>query len=163
MGHHAAQRRLTLRPPLKRTRKGDYALSIPAAEREVLRQLPAQLRELLASDDPSLRRLYPPAYPEDDALEAEYRQLMSDDLLAHHAAALDAMEATVDRDRLTEEEVEAWLGALNQLRLVLGTRLDVSEELDPELLDPTDPRHHAFALYQYLTWLQEEIVGALSA
>jgi hypothetical protein len=151
------------RGPIRRTRKGDFALSISADERDVLRDLPGQLRELLATDDPSLRRLFPPAYPDDDELEAEYRELMAGDLLERHNAALDVMAETVDRDRLTEDEVVGWLGALNDLRLVLGTRLDVTEDLDPSSIEPDDPRFAAFALYHYLTWLQDELVGALSS
>ncbi len=72
------------------------------------------------------------------------------------------MEATIDGDRLTEDELVGWLGALNNLRLVLGTRLDVTEDLDFELLEPDDDRRPAFALYHYLTWLQDEVVTALS-
>ena len=56
----------------------------------------------------------------------------------------------------------AWMRALNEVRLVLGTRLDVSEEGDERPLDDTDPRWEAFAVYDYLTHLQAEIVEALS-
>ncbi len=129
-----------------------------------MRSLPGQLRELLGSDDPALYRLTPPAYdkPDDLELEDEYRRLMGDDLLERHKAALDVMETTVDRERLTEDEVHAWLGALNDLRLVLGTRLDVTEDLDVGSIPPQDPRQPAFALYHYLTWLQDEAVSALT-
>jgi hypothetical protein len=151
-----------LRRPIRRTRKGDYALTISPDEREVLRRLPGQLRELFGTDDPALRRLFPPAYPDDDELEAEYRQLMADDLISHHQASLEVMEATVDHDRLDEEQLVAWLGALNNLRLVLGTRLELTDDHDPEFLDPDDPRQPAFALYHYLTWLQDAAVTALS-
>jgi hypothetical protein len=150
------------RRPIRRTRKGDYAVSLSSEERDVLRQLPGQLRELLGSEDPSLRRLFPTAYPDDEELEAEYRQLMADDLIETHRSALHLMEATIDGDRLTEDELVGWLGALNNLRLVLGTRLDVTEDLDFELLEPDDDRRPAFALYHYLTWLQDHVVTALS-
>ena len=122
------------------------------------------MRELLDTDDPALYRLSPPAYDklEDEELEVEYRRLMGDDLLERHKAALDVMESTVDRDRLTEDEMHGWLGALNDLRLVLGTRLDVTEDLDVGSLAPNDPRQPAFALYHYLTWLQDEAVSALT-
>ena len=56
----------------------------------------------------------------------------------------------------------AWMRALNEVRLVLGTRLDVSEEGDERPLDDTDPTWEAFAVYDYLTHLQAEIVEALS-
>jgi hypothetical protein len=150
------------KPPIKRNRKGDFTLTLSGDERAVLRQLPAQLRELLGTDDPSLRRLFPTAYPEDEELEAEYRELMSADLLDSHTAALDLMERTVDQDRLTEEELLGWLSGLNNLRLVLGTRLDVTEDMDPGALDADDPMAAAFALYHYLTWLQDAVVTALS-
>jgi hypothetical protein len=149
--------------PIRRTRGGDYAVALSPDERGVLRSLPGQLRELLAThdDDPGLRRLFPTAYPEDEELETEYRDLMSADLLASHAAALETLETTADRDRLTEDEVLGWMAALNSLRLVLGTRLDVTEDMEP-IVDEGDPRHAAFALYHYLTWLQDEVVTALS-
>ena len=148
--------------PIRRTRGGEFAVALSAQERDVLRSLPAQLREILAAydEDPGLRRLFPTAYPDDEELESEYRSLMSPDLVASHAAALDMMEATVDRDRLTEDETLGWLAALNSLRLVLGTRLDVTEDM--EYVDEGDPRHPAFALYHYLTWLQDEVVTALA-
>jgi hypothetical protein len=150
------------RPPIRRNRKGDFTVALSGDERDVLRQLPGQLRGLLGSDDPSLRRLFPTAYPEDDELEAEYRELMSNDLLESHTAALNLLEQTVDQERLTEAELVGWLGALNNLRLVLGTRLDVTEDMDVEPLDADDPRGPALALYHYLTWLQDAVVTALS-
>jgi hypothetical protein len=54
------------------------------------------------------------------------------------------------------------MGAINDLRLVLGTRLDVSEDMDLDALADDDPLTPAFALYGYLGWLQEQIVAALA-
>jgi hypothetical protein len=151
-------------PRIKRTRKGDYVLRLPVEERELLRSLPGQLRDLLGTDDPSLHRLFPPAYSDDSEHEHEdeYRRLMGDDLAEHHRHALTVMEETIDADRLDEDQLAGWLGALNQLRLVLGTRLDVTEDLYGQELDQSDPRAPAFALYTYLGWLQEQAVAALS-
>ena len=146
---------------VKRTRRGEFQLRLPPEERELLRGLPAQLKELLDTDDPSLRRLFPPAYKDDPALEAEYRHYMADDLQASHVQALDLMGATVDADTLSEEELNAWVRALNDLRLVLGTRLDVSEDLDPADLDPEDPQAPMFFVYAYLSRLQDDVVAAL--
>ena len=67
----------------------------------------------------------------------------------------------VESDRVDENQLHAWSTALNDLRLVLGTRLDVTEDMDE--VDPEDPRAPAFALYGYLTWLQGEIIEALAA
>jgi hypothetical protein len=73
---------------------------------------------------------------------------------------LDVVESTVDADEVDDEQLGAWLGALNDLRLVLGTRLDVDEEL-PDL-DRDDPQAPAYAVYEYLGWLLSQVVDSLS-
>ncbi len=55
-----------------------------------------------------------------------------------------------------------WLGAINALRLALGTRLDVTED-DPIEIPDSDPRVGAYALYYYLGWLEEQVVAELAA
>ena len=141
---------------------GGYRLRLPAEERDVLRGLPAQLRELLQTSDPSLERLFPPAYDDTEA-DDEYGELVRGDLLEGKLAALEVVEQTVDADRLTEEQLEAWLGALESLRLVLGTKLDVSEATYEQEVDPHDPSAPVLALYGYLSWLQEQAVEAHAA
>lgn len=150
-------------PHIRRLGGGRYALRLTREERDVLRALPAQLRALLGTDDPSLARLFPPAYGDDAASNAEYERLTRDALIADRLEALRVMEATVDADELTDDELTAWLGALNDLRLVLGTRLDVTEESYAADLDPRDPRAPELALFAYLSWLQEQAVAALAA
>lgn len=149
---------------VKRTRSGEYAIRFPENERELIRTLPAQLRDLLVeeTDDPSLRRLFPPAYSDDDERNEEYRRLMQEDLLAKRLAAVEVMQQTADATRLDEEQLTAWMGAINDLRLVLGTRLDVTEDMYELGMADDDPRAPAFALYSWLGWLQEQIVEALS-
>lgn len=109
------------------TQEGDFRLRLPQEERELLRRLPAALRDLLAvaPADPDLCRLFPPAY-EDDADEAEYRRQMQADLVEGRRETLRVLEESVDNVRLSPDEAQAWLSALNDLRLVLGTRLDVA-------------------------------------
>lgn len=151
---------------VRRLRSGRYQLRLSDQERDVLRSLPNQLQELMADGtDPSLYRLFPPAYHEGEHAEqeAEYQRLMHDDLRARHAEALSVMAATVDAEDLDEEQLAGWLRGLNELRLVIGTRLDVSEEMVEEPPDADDPSAPAFALYHYLGWLQEHIVEALSS
>ena len=75
-------------------------------------------------------------------------------------AGLDKVEETLDADVVTEEQLLAWMGAVNDLRLVLGTRLDVSEDM--EEMDPDDPDAPLFEVYDYLAWLLENIVAALA-
>lgn len=146
-----------LRRPVKRLRSGRYELRLSPDERELLRDLPRQLKELLArSDDPALRRLFPPAYVDDPEKEAEYRELVGADLLQGRQAALDTMAATVDEPELDEAQITAWLSSINDLRLVIGTQLDVSEdEIRPDT--PLD------LLYDYLGLLEEAVVDALAS
>jgi hypothetical protein len=142
---------------------GGVELRLSRDERSLLAGLVAELRALLdgGPGDPSLRRLFPPAYDDEDD-ERAYRDLMGGELLDGRRAALELIADTVDRDRLTEEEADTWLRALNDLRLVLGTRLDVQEDTFATELRSDDPRAPALAVYAYLSWIQEQLVEALS-
>ncbi len=93
---------------------------------------------------------------------------MHPSLLRERLDALELITVTLDRAtfdgdwwqiELTPEEVHAWLGVLNDTRLVLGTRLGVTEE--ERQLDPADPEAGAYALYQWLTWVQGDLVQEL--
>jgi hypothetical protein len=148
---------------IQRDRKGGYRLRLPREERELLRSLPEQLRDVMRTDDPGLRRLFPPAYDDDPEADDEYRRLMRNELLEGKLAALRVVEDTADADHLTGEELEAWLAAIESLRLYLGTVLDVSEDPTVNAFHPNHPDARAMALYGYLSWLQEQAVEALSA
>ena len=76
-------------------------------------------------------------------------------------AALAELERTAHATRLDQDELGAWLGAVESLRLVLGTQLDVTDESYGPL-DRSDPDAPRLALYHWLSWLQEEVVQALS-
>ena len=150
------------RRPIERTRGGAYRLRLSRDERVLLRVLHAELGSLLEDpDDRGLRRLFPPAHADPDR-DAEYRGLVRDQLVDGRTRALETLERTLERETLTAEEADAWLRVLNDLRLVLGTRLDVTEETMLAELDPNDPDAQQYAVYAYLSWLQEELVGALS-
>ena len=148
---------------IRRTRQGDFEVRLSDEERELLRSIPPQMREALASDpgDPALARLYPTAYPDDAERDAEYRRLMGDELSAGRLEALDTLEASIDARRLDHEQALAWTRAINDVRLLLGTRLDVSEEPSTPDLDPDDPHAPVLALYHYLSYLEEQLVEAL--
>ena len=152
---------------VRRQRDGRYRVDLDPWERGLLRSLPGTLRDLLETDDPALERLFPTAYLGDDeatrARNDEYRRLMRSDLLARKQSALDVLEETVDAETLDEEQLVAWMGAVNDVRLVLGTRLDVSEDMGLDPFDDDDPRAPAYAVYVYLAELQEWIVRALSS
>jgi hypothetical protein len=143
---------------LERTPEGDVLVRLSPEERSLLLGLAGELRAQLEGEsrDPSLRRLFPPAYDDQDD-ERAYRELAGDELLSGRRQALELLAATARSDRLSADEADAWLRALNDLRLVLGTRLDVQEDMPIDR--PKSPEH---ALYIYLSWLQEQLVAALA-
>jgi hypothetical protein len=151
------------RDRVRRRGPGRYKVVLRPNERALVADLVVQLREqLLAStDDPSVRRLFPPAYPDDAERDAGYQVLTRDELLEHRLAALDAVEASLEGGELDDGGLTAWMSTLNSFRLVLGTRLDADEE--PPALTDDDPLAPAYAVYEFLGWLLSQVVDALSA
>ena len=151
------------RDRVRRKGRGRYQLRLRPNEKVLLAGLVEQLREqLLAStDEASVRRLFPPAYPDDPERDAGYQVLTRDEMLEHKLEALDVVEKSLDGGDLDESEMTAWMGTLNSLRLVLGTRLDVDEQ--PHEFDEGDPLAPAYAVYEYLGWVLSQVVDALSA
>ncbi len=150
---------------VKRSRLGGYVVRLPPAEREVLGSLPPMLRGVLSeqdSQDPAHRRLFPSAFLDDERAAAEFDSVVRDDLVGQRIAAIETLERTVGSDRLTEEELSAWLASVNDLRLVLGVRLAVTEESTPEEFGGDPETERAYALYAYLSYLEEEMVEALA-
>jgi hypothetical protein len=153
---------------VKRSRRGGFDVKMPAEERELLRSLGPQMRVILtrpdpAEDaDPAVERLFPVAYPTDEDRQTEYRLLIQDELMESHLGALAALEETADAEHLDEDQLMAWMRAVNDVRLVLGTRLEIADDGADRPRDRRDPRTPAFAVYDYLTYLQGEIVDALS-
>jgi hypothetical protein len=146
---------------IERDPAGSVRLRFDEGEMLLLRELLAELEALLENpDDPAVRRLFPPAH-DDHESEEQYRSLVRDQLVGGRAKALAAVRDTLGSETLSPREADAWLRALNDLRLVLGTRLDVTEDFDFEELDPREPRDRDLAVYAYLSWLQEELVEAL--
>jgi hypothetical protein len=149
------------RRPFKRSRSGRYQLHLSRDERELLRSLPQQLNAVLGEHDASLRRLFPPAYTDDPEREVEYQGLMREELLGRRQAAHETMARTIDANDLDGEELNAWLATLNDFRLVLGTQLDVSEDDVGDVGEMGD-KAPEYALYRYLTYLEEAVVEALA-
>lgn len=146
---------------IHRSETGEIRLQFPEHERVLLREIAASLRRRLTeqADDPALRRLFPPAYA-DARREAEYQELTRAQLVTGRERALEVLESTVGEDSLSPEQADAWLRALNDARLVLGTVIDVEEDLDWAAIDPNDPRAPEYAMYGYLSWIQEQLVEA---
>lgn len=148
------------RRQIRPRRDGTYAVELPEHERDLLVSLAAQLRELLdADDDPSLVRLFPTAYHDDAEHDEEYQRLMHGELADQHRWALTTLGQTAHERSLSLEQLGGWMAALNQIRLVLGTRLDVGEDMPPP--DPTDDDAQSLAVYHYLSWLLEQVVEAM--
>lgn len=162
-------RRKARREVFQRTPAG-YVVNLQREEVDLIVQLVAELRGLMLADDPNTaaitRRLFPPAYhlADDADADAEYHRLMREELVASRLAAMqqvgDALNST---DPLGEEAMHGLLQSLNAVRLVLGTVLDVSEEHDPDDVRDDDPMVGEHHLYQFLSYLLEVAVQAVSA
>ena len=118
-------------------------------------------------DDPALARLFPDAYLDDAEASAQFRRFtertMREAKLAHASTALETLRRSGEKVTLTGDEASAWLGALNDVRLALGTRLGITEEGMQELaaLPEDDPRSATFHVYDWLTFLQESLVRSV--
>jgi hypothetical protein len=127
-----------------------------------------------APRDPTLLRLLPDAYRDDNEAAGEFRRLTEADLRATKNDGLgrividllapeSAQRGGGVRLELDEEAASIWLTALNDVRLALGTRIDVSEDMDDERMNlPVDSRRYAeIATYDWLSWLQDAILRAV--
>jgi hypothetical protein len=152
-------------PPIERVR-GGFAFNIGEEERTLVSRLLTELSQLLMteSDDPRLVRIFPPAYhlADDADANAEYQRLMREDLVASRLSGIGTVnEALQAAGPVGEETMIAFVQAINGLRLVLGTMLDVDEDHDPEDVDDSDPLVGEHHLYNFLSWLLDWAVRAL--
>jgi hypothetical protein len=81
-------------------------------------------------------------------------------LVEQRLASIETVELTLDTDTLDDDAAGAWMRTLNDLRLVVGTRLDVSE--DQTEIDLDDPDAQLYAVYDYLGFLVDRLVVALT-
>jgi hypothetical protein len=112
-------------------------------------------------EDPALARLLPDAYRDDPDAAGEFRRLTEVSLRRDKVTAAERLLAALPGDgagevRLDEETTESWLSTINDVRLALGTRLEVSEEMAEP--DPEDPDAPAYVVYLWLTELQGVLV-----
>ncbi len=145
------------------TKDGRIKVNVDEGVLGLVGSLSDQLRELLLVDDADeLRRLYPTAYPDDPERQADFHGIVHDQLLMARLDAIDRIEATLHDDSLSIDDADAWLSIINQIRLVLGTRLDVGEDDDP-IIDEDDPRAAAQVIYQVMSHVLEDLTGARTA
>ncbi len=137
-----------------------YRVNLPVEARRGLLGLAEELGAAQTTDRPELRRLFPTAYPDDPERDAGYQIFARDQLIEKRQAAIEVIRTTVEAETLTGEELAAWMGILNDFRLVLGTMLDVSED-DLEI-DIDGPDAGAHILYHELGQLVGAMVDALS-
>ncbi|HEY3335821.1 MAG TPA: DUF2017 family protein [Candidatus Limnocylindrales bacterium] len=116
-----------------------------------------------AATDPVLTRLYPDARPDDPAWSARFRDMIRGDLDDARRESLAIVEDTLDARSIDDDEAEAWLHVLNDLRLVMGTRLDITEEREAAPFDPEAPDAAARVVYAYTGWLEGQFVDVLAA
>jgi hypothetical protein len=93
-------------------------------------------------------------------MQAEYQRLTREELQSGRLAAVDVVEQTVEAQELTPDQLTSWMHAVNALRLVLGTMLDVSDDDQTFALPRDHPDAPTLALYGYLGVLLEEMVEA---
>ena len=119
-------------------------------------------------DDAVLARLLPDGYRDDPDAAGEFRKYTEPGLRgAKQQAALQMLDTLPDqggRIQLTSEQAQAWLKALNDVRLALGVRLDVTEDFEQQWtkLDREDPQWAAYEVYAWLGAVQESLVQALA-
>jgi hypothetical protein len=146
---------------------GAFALHIGRDERALIVRLLEELRSMQA--DPAAAdattRLFPVVHPDDEEQEAEYQRLMRDELIQSRSAGIDTAVEVLSRSgrkvALSEAELLAFVRAINSVRLVLGTILDVTEDDDldapPELVDSAE-----YQLYGYLSYILDACVRVMT-
>jgi hypothetical protein len=129
-------------------------------------------------EDPVLARLLPDFHrPDDDdtgpvakdrvpdQLSAALRSVREPELVEAKRSALATVLGTCPeaggRVELAPAQAEDWLSAINDVRLALGTALEVREDM-PEHLPADDPRADHLPVYHWLTWLQDSLVTTLT-
>jgi len=142
---------------------------LPLAEGLILKDLPENLRDLLKSPDftnKMVQRLFPDAYS-DEAFNHEYHRLTDHDLRMRKLAGIQVFEDSLRHWKLADGEVTIiitkenfafWLGFINDMRLVLGTQLDIEEADWSRAFDENTPNAPEMALLHYLSWLEENLI-----
>ena len=121
-----------------------------------------------APADPVLARLLPDAYQDDPEAAGEFRKYTESSLREAKKyfalALLETLPPKGGRVKLTADQARDWLRALNDVRLMFGVRLEVTEDFEEQLagLDPKDPRVAAFEVYGWLGAVQESLVRAIA-
>lgn len=142
---------------------GTLEVRLGTAERALLGEVADELADELAQpDDPSLQRLFPPGYSEDAVRDAGYQMMMGDELRQRHLAAVRALAATTENDRLDPAQAESWLRSINAVRLVLGTRLGITDDQQTVRIQRDDPNLRSWVAYDFLSTLLDDLIAVMS-
>jgi hypothetical protein len=118
-------------------------------------------------EDPVLARLLPDAYRDDPEAAGEFRRYTEQGLRSGKVAAAQTVLATLPAKggqvRLGPEDAQAWLRAINDVRLAIGTLLGITEDYEDELEQGNwaDPRSAHLEVYHWLGYMQDSLVRAL--
>jgi hypothetical protein len=121
-----------------------------------------------APADPVLARLLPDAYQDDGEAAAEFRKYTESSLREAKKyfaqTLLETLPPNGGRVKLSADQARDWLRALNDVRLMFGVRLEVTEDYEQQFasLDPEDPRVAAFQVYDWLGAIQDSLVRAIA-
>jgi hypothetical protein len=157
--------------PFRSVRGGDVVARLDPAEAGIVGLLLDQLEQLLDADpddvagDPVMARLLPDGHRGDPELAADYRELTESSLRSGKTDDLATVRATLPDGggevRLDRDQAGAWLRSSNDLRLALGTRLDITQDTEPPE-DVAGEQEQQLAVYYWLTALQGSLVDALA-
>lgn len=115
--------------------------------------------------DPALARLFPDAFTDDPEASTEFRRFTERSLRETKLSNARTVVAGLDSGatEISEADIAAWLGFLNDARLTLGVRLEIKDDAHAEMegLDEGDPRLGLFHVYDWLTYLQDTLVRLL--
>ena len=144
----------------------DLSIRFDPEELALLKQLLGELELVLAEgpgDDPIRARLYPDAY-ETEEEQSSYEELVGDQLRDQKLRIVRDAAQSLNSDEilLGSESIHSWLVVLTDLRLAIGTRLDVTEEVMARDLDPDDPDAAALSVLHWLGWVQESMLTHLT-
>jgi hypothetical protein len=121
--------------------------------------------EVPPPEDPVLRRLLPDAYRDDEGAASDFRRFTDSELRAakrgHATVVVETLPDGGGSMKLDRDQADAWLGALNDMRLALGTSLEVTEATDPDDYPEDHPARQALEVYGWLGWLQESLLSCL--
>ncbi len=144
---------------------GRVRVRLEPEEIAVLTSLLEEAEHVMADDADTdvKRRLFPNAYEDADDQRA-YEDLIGQQLRDEKLRAVRQVRSSLGSDEieLDEESVHAWLVVVTDLRLALGTRLAVTEEVMAADLDPEDPNAPALSVLHWLGWVQESLLSHLS-